>query len=59
MLEATPEFLCGQAARFRRLAREIVDHHAQGELLRMAEEYEAKAAGDQSILQESPPPATE
>ncbi len=43
MTEATPAFLRREAARFRRLAREIVDHHAQRELISMADEYETKA----------------
>ena len=44
MIAAEPHFLREQAARFRRLAREIVDDHAQRELIALALEDEAKAA---------------
>ena len=44
MAEASPDFLRQQAQRFRRLAREINDMLARTELLKLAEEYESRAA---------------
>ncbi len=44
MTEASPDSLRQQAQRFRRLAREITDKHARAELVKLAEEYESRAA---------------
>jgi hypothetical protein len=42
--DASPEFLRRQADRFRKLAREIVDEHGRRELIKLADEYEPRAA---------------
>jgi hypothetical protein len=43
MATADREFLLEQAARFRRLAREVADEHANRALEELALEYEAEA----------------
>jgi hypothetical protein len=43
MGEASPSFLREQAARFRRIAREVGDAEAQRALRELADEYENRA----------------